>query len=196
MSIYRALEKLELAIMNSRRLIWPFGKYILLDRDKVLNFLDGVRASLPEEIKQARWITKEKEKQLKEAREKRDAMIAEADVKAGEILQKARDDAARMVAESEIVGLARAKAEDMLRNAEEKATYTLEEADKRATSMVRDAENTRNRTLAQVEKETDEVRRSAQDFAYRIFDNMEKEFGRILGVLQKGKQQVTPGSKE
>ena len=97
-----------------------------------------MRATIPEEIKQARWIVKERQEMLAEAKREAERMIGEA-----------RDHAAREASQQEVVKLAERQAEDVLADARRKAREMRLGADDYAD----DLEN--------MEDEPDQVRRSA-----------------------------------
>ncbi|MGM9613759.1 MAG: hypothetical protein ACI3XZ_09640 [Butyricicoccus sp.] len=85
----------------------PFTDKCMLERDRVLDMLDELRVSLPSDIKMAQDIV-----------EKRNELIA-AGKREADALKKQAEEAARvMVSETEVVKAARAKAKEILVNAE------------------------------------------------------------------------------
>jgi vacuolar-type H+-ATPase subunit H len=60
-----------------------------IDRESVYDILDRMRAILPEETKQARWITKERGDLLREAKKECDQLISEARSRAHDLLSPA-----------------------------------------------------------------------------------------------------------
>jgi cell division septum initiation protein DivIVA len=96
----------------------PLSSSALLNRDEVLELIDQMKDTLPDEIKQARWIVKDREELLSKARRDAEVMVEQAREeqlrlasheavvqKAGEeserILQEAADDARRLRLEAE-----------------------------------------------------------------------------------------------
>ena len=65
-----------------------------------------MRATVPEEIKQARWIVKERQE-----------MLAEAKREAERIIREARDQQERLINQQEVVRLAERQAEDLIEEA-------------------------------------------------------------------------------
>jgi vacuolar-type H+-ATPase subunit H len=65
-----------------------------------------MRATIPEEIKQARWIVKERQE-----------MLAEAKREAERIIKEARDEQARLINEEEVVRQAEREAEQIVEEA-------------------------------------------------------------------------------
>ena len=70
----------------------------MVDADKIYEIIDEIRAQFPDELKQARWIVKERQE-----------MLEEAEKEANRILEEARDRAQSLAAEQEIVKLAESR---------------------------------------------------------------------------------------
>lgn len=91
----------------------PFGQrepYRLIDADKILNLLDDIRMSFPEEFQKARRILRE-----------RDEMLDSAEQEADHIVKDATDKAELLASEQEIVRRANDQAVEIRRRAEEEA---------------------------------------------------------------------------
>jgi hypothetical protein len=85
----------------------PLSSNALIDREMFLSRLEGLRASLPDELRAARWMVRERE-----------AFIARTNEKFREIVGRARDEADALVAESNIVAEAVEEANILVRRAE------------------------------------------------------------------------------
>jgi hypothetical protein len=96
----------------------PLSSSALLNRDEVLELIEEMKGSLPDEIKQARWIVKDREELLGKARRDAEAMVEQArqeqlrlasheavvqraNEEAERIVQEAADDARRLRLEAE-----------------------------------------------------------------------------------------------
>ena len=55
---------------------FPMTDKVMIDRDEIYDLLDQMRATIPEEIKQARWIVKERQEMLQEAKEESERILA------------------------------------------------------------------------------------------------------------------------
>src|ERR671929_629064 len=53
----------------------PLSSSALLNRDEVLDLIEQMKDSLPDEVKQARWIVKDREELLAKARRDAEAMV-------------------------------------------------------------------------------------------------------------------------
>jgi cell division septum initiation protein DivIVA len=121
----------------------PLSSSVLVNRDEVLEMLAQMQEDLPEEIKQARWIVKDREELLGKAREEGDRII-----------EQARDEQLRM-----------ARKEEVARAAEEEAERILAEAEDRARSMRDEAEDYVDAKLAQFEIALRKILEDAQGTA-------------------------------
>ncbi|MGB9809227.1 MAG: ATPase, partial [Caldanaerobacter sp.] len=88
MNIFKILDDFEEMIKNSKRV--PITGKLIVSEEAVLDFLDQIRTALPDELHQAKWLNKEKERVIQEAKEEAERILAEA-----------RQQASRMVNESE-----------------------------------------------------------------------------------------------
>jgi vacuolar-type H+-ATPase subunit H len=85
----------------------PLSSNALVDREIFLTKLETLRASLPDELRAARWMVRERE-----------AFISRTNEKAREIVDNARTEADALVAESNIVSEAVEEANILVRRAE------------------------------------------------------------------------------
>ena len=96
----------------------PLSSSVLISRDEVLDLLEGVLGKLPEELRQARWLLREREEFRAEQRREADALMEE--VKA---------QAERMVSRTELVRQAKTSAQQIVDEAEETARRLRHEVD-------------------------------------------------------------------
>lgn len=85
----------------------PLSSNALVDRELFLTKLETLRASLPDDLRAARWMVRERE-----------AFISRTNEKAREIVDKAREEADALVADSNIVKEAVEEANILVRRAE------------------------------------------------------------------------------
>lgn len=98
MDVLELIDKLDDLIHNARAV--PLTDQVRIDREAIYELLDEMRSTIPEEVKQARWIVKERQE-----------MLAEAKREADRIVNEARELAAREVSQQEIVKQAEREAE-------------------------------------------------------------------------------------
>src|SRR6266566_1592802 len=105
MDVLVLIDKLDDLVHNAKAV--PLTDQVRIDREEIYEILDQMRATIPEEIKQARWIVKERQEMLAEASEQavREASQTEivkiAERQADEIVQDARRSAHEMKMEME-----------------------------------------------------------------------------------------------
>ena len=107
MDVLELIDKLDDLIHNARAV--PLTDQVRIDRDAIYDVLDQMRSTIPEEVKQARWIVKERQE-----------MLAEAKREAERIVGEARDKAAQEASEQEVVKRAEREAADILEEARQR----------------------------------------------------------------------------
>lgn len=104
MDVLVLIDKLDDMIHNAKPI--PLTDNVRVDKEEIYDLLDQMRATIPEEIKQARWIVKERQE-----------MLAEAKREAERIVKEAHDEQLRLVSEQEVVKQAENHAEDIIEEA-------------------------------------------------------------------------------
>jgi cell division septum initiation protein DivIVA len=107
----------------------PLSSSVLVNRDEVLELLASMQEALPDEIKQARWIVKDRE----------------------ELLAKAKADGELIVAAAHDQQLKMARQEAIVQRANEEAERISSEAEEQGRAMRREAEEYVDAKLAQFE---------------------------------------------
>src|SRR4029453_19529423 len=70
------LQQLEELVLEAKSM--PLSSSVLVNKDEVLQMLTDMQESLPEEIKQARWIVKDREDLLSKARAEGERIVDQA----------------------------------------------------------------------------------------------------------------------
>jgi len=83
MDVLVLIDKLDDLIHNARSV--PLTDSVMIDREEIYDLLDQMRSTIPEEIKQARWIVKERQEMLVEAKQEAERVVAEAQEKAEQL---------------------------------------------------------------------------------------------------------------
>ena len=76
MDVLVLIDKLDDLVHNAKQV--PLTDQVRVDKDEIYDLLDQMRATIPEEIKQARWIVKERQEMLAEAKREAERLISEA----------------------------------------------------------------------------------------------------------------------
>ena len=127
MDIMALVDKLEDLVAEGKKV--PLTPSVMINEERIFEIIDEIRASFPDEIKQARWIVKERQE-----------MLDEAEKEASKILDEAQQKADELAAETEIARLA-----------EEKATKTVEDAMGKEREIRLGAEDYADEMLANLE---------------------------------------------
>ena len=77
MEIFTLLENLEELIENSKKM--PFTSKIMIEQEDILNIIKDIRLKMPEDMKQAKWISEERDRILEEAKKEADDVVKEAE---------------------------------------------------------------------------------------------------------------------
>ena len=104
MDVLVLIDKLDDLVHNAKPV--PLTDQVRVDKEEIYDLLDQMRATIPEEIKQARWIVKERQE-----------MLAEAKREAERILREARERQDRLISQEEITKQAERGAEDIIEDA-------------------------------------------------------------------------------
>lgn len=133
------LNKIESLIEKSKRM--PFSSNVIINENDIYDLIDELRNVIPEEFKQARWIVKERENMLEEAKRN-----------AEKIIKKAEDKAEILVSETEILKNASRKSEEIMAISEAKARTIRLEAEDYADEKLASLEAALHKILSAIEK--------------------------------------------
>jgi F0F1-type ATP synthase membrane subunit b/b' len=118
----------------------PLSASVMINRDEVLELVEEALSRLPEELRQARWLLREREE-----------FLAKVQREGDDILEAARVRVERMVQRTEVV-----------RSAEHRAREVLDEAETEARRLRHEAEDFCDQKLAQFEIVLDRTLRTVQ----------------------------------
>lgn len=128
--VHRSEEALRQAVeMVETARSMPMSATVMINRDEILEILDEVLAQLPDELRAARWLLKEREE-----------VRAKAHREAEEIIADAKSHVARMVQRTEVV-----------KAAESRGRQIIDDAEAEARRMTREAEDYCDQKLASFE---------------------------------------------
>ena len=104
MDVLVLIDKLDALVRNARRV--PLRSEVRVDKEELSDLLNELRETIPQELKEARWIIKE-----------RDEMLAAAEREAERILGEARERQNQLVVEHHLTGEAELASEDIIDDA-------------------------------------------------------------------------------
>ena len=137
MDILQMIDRLEELLNESRPL--PFTRNVIVDEDRMLDLIDQMRVSIPEEVKKAQQLLSQ-----------RDRLLAQAQEEANRTIAIAREKSDQLVERDQVVQAAYAQSDQIKGQAEVDAQAIRMEADKYALETLRTLENEMERTLNQV----------------------------------------------
>jgi cell division septum initiation protein DivIVA len=144
MDILALIDRIEELVDSGRGV--PFSSNKLVDPDKIYELIDEIRANFPDELKQARWIVKERQE-----------MLEEAEKEANRILEEARDRAQAIASEQEIVRLAEQQAADIMDDARAREREIRLGAEDYADEMLANLEVNLGKLLTAVQRGRDRL---------------------------------------
>ena len=147
MDITNAIDRLEFLINNSK--VMPITGSLMMDKAKLVELVDQLRLGIPQEVRAAGEVLSQKE----------------------QIMNVAMADARR----------AKAKAED-----EFSRQLTDSEQHRRAEQILQDAQERASRILQMAEAEAEARRTDADAYALRTLRSLEREINGISGSVRKG----------
>jgi hypothetical protein len=152
MDISARIQQLEELIREAKSM--PLSSSALVNREEVLELIEGLRQTLPEEIKQARWVVKDREELLGKARRDAEGLV-----------ERGRQEQSRLLAREEVVTRAAEESERILAEAREQARQIRLEAEDYVDAKLAQFEialaKTQDdlaKTLIQVEKGREKLR--------------------------------------
>jgi cell division septum initiation protein DivIVA len=144
MDILTLIDRMEEVIDHGRNV--PMTQQRMVDTDKLYELIDEIRAQYPDELKQARWIVKERQE-----------MLEEAEKEANRILEEARERAQALAAEQEVVRLAEQQAAEILDDARSREREIRLGAEDYADEMLANLEANLGKLLTAVQRGRDRL---------------------------------------
>src|SRR3954471_5571533 len=108
MDLQYLIDRLETLVRNARRM--PMMSKIMMDEQELVDLVDQMRTVLPEEIRYAKHVLREKEQ-----------ILADAQEQADDILRTAREQADLMIQREGLLKEARTQADKMIQEAQAEA---------------------------------------------------------------------------
>ena len=151
MDITNIIDRLEALVETSKRM--PGTKARMVEEDKLLKLVEQLRLAIPQDMRAAQEVI-----------EKKDSILAQAQIEARKIRNEAEDDYAAKLDQNELMVTARRQSEDILAEAEQKASRMVDHAD----------------------IESRRTRSDSDAYVIESLKNLEREATQILGSVRKG----------
>jgi hypothetical protein len=137
MDILHLVDRLEELFNESRSV--PFTHSVIVDEDRMLDIIDQMRVSIPEEIKKAQQLLAQ-----------RDRILAQAQEEANRTLQLAREKSDQLVERDSIVLAANARSEQIVAQGRAEAEHQKRDADEYVLDTLQKLEEEMGRVMTQV----------------------------------------------
>ena len=137
-------------VSEGRRM--PIGAGVVVDRRRLLDLVDQMRAALPNEIREAEDILKRKSEVLERADEEAKLKLSRAEAQADDIIEN-----------ESIVKAAQARSEMLVREAEARGDRMLMDAETQAKSRMAEAEKLANEQMDEADRYAAEMLRRLED---------------------------------
>ena len=141
----------ELIVLVEEAKSVPLSSSAVINRDEFLELLAQLKEEVPEEVRQARWMTRDRDELLSRARKEAERLIAEA-----------REQRDRLLSRTEIVHAAQREAERILEEARDRATKMRLEAEDYIDKKLAAFEIVLNQTLTTVARGRGELQSDRQ----------------------------------
>ncbi len=119
MDILQLIEELEDVLDDGTNV--PFTKKVAVDPDAIFEIVKDIRSSLPEEIRQAKWVNDEKDRILKEANDQANSIVAQSNQKKKDADEEMQRRFEELVNESSVTRAATRRGEEIIANAQKQA---------------------------------------------------------------------------
>jgi cell division septum initiation protein DivIVA len=168
MDILYLVDRLDNLIASSRRM--PLVNQIMLKEGDILSIIDQMRASIPDEVKQARRIIQEK-----------DRILSQAQAEATNLLAQARLETERAMEREGLLEVAEERSQEIIRQAKERSQAVLRHADEEADRLKIEADSYVTETL-----------RALREHLLSI----ETDVGRTIMSIERGLETMEPDHEE
>ncbi len=145
MDLLSALNELEELIETSSKV--PFTRKVMVEEERLLDLLDRIRTTMPEEIRQAKWIIQEREK-----------VLGDSQKEAMRILDAVQNQIERKADDSEVVRQSKIVAEEIIAKAESVAREMREGAKGYADDILGNLQDSLGKINSQIEQGRSELR--------------------------------------
>lgn len=150
MEVLKVLDEIEEQIESSTRI--PMTGKAIISAEMFLDYIDKIRSLLPEELRQAQWVSKE-----------RDRIIQEAEAEAQQIVSKTHNEVRLMANETEVVREANNQAAEILMEAQQKALEIEQGANNYAYEVLHSLEQNLSKALTVIKKGQEQLQPEEKD---------------------------------
>jgi len=152
--LYETVDELTTVIENARSV--PMSGSCMVPRDHLLDLLDDLRESLPNEVQRAGRIVEQRTEILEQAQAEAERLTEETRAESEELMASARR------TRDEVLGMARRSRDELVAQAQGEAEELLAQADAEAERIVAEARVAAEALLAEAREQQAEALAAAQ----------------------------------
>ena len=172
--MYVDLEMIELfeeleSIVNNASSI-PFSQKSGIDKNEVLGIIGEIKVLIPEEVKQATWINKERHKIINDAKQEATTLIEQANKEAERVREEYNNNIEELKKNSEDVVKAYVEASEPVVKAEQQAKDIIDRA----------------------ERVANEIRAGSIEYADNILSSVEYNLKSVLEEVSRDRAELNP----
>lgn len=139
MDLQYLIDRLETIVTGAKRV--PISNKLMLDEQELADLIDQMRTVIPEEVRTARKIMRE-----------RDSILSEAQQQADDVLKNAHQQAEMLLDEQGLLAEAQARANQFMEEVESQAQERIQGADEYARQVLTQLRDQLGRHLKTIEK--------------------------------------------
>lgn len=143
----KLLEDLESLVLNASKM--PFTSKKMIEEEELLQIIDDLKASMPEELEQSQKVLAEKDKIIADAQRHADSMVAQA-----------KDYIAKLTEESKLVRQAQEQANQIVVSATKSSDELKSSSITYAGDVLKYVETTLQKTLASIQQNRESLLQS------------------------------------
>ena len=162
MDLLHLIDRLEEQIGEARRL--PIGTGSVVDRRRLLDLVDQLRAAVPAEVREAQEVL-----------DRKDEVLAKADDEAAMRISRADDEVARRISDSEITKAAEARVEQIMADARMEADRLLEDGRRRVEEKVSEGERLASEQMDEADR-----------YALEMLRKLEQQLNAFMASVRSG----------
>lgn len=137
MDILHLVDRLE-ELFNESRPVW-FTHSVIVDEDRLLDLIDQMRITIPEEIKKSQQLLSQ-----------RDRILAQAQEEANRTIALAREKSDKLVEKDSVTQAAQVRADQLIAQAKNECTQTKKDADEYVLQTLGNLQIELEKSLSQV----------------------------------------------
>jgi len=168
MDLLHLVDRLEELIDEAQKM--PLGNRVIIDRRRLLDLIDQMRISIPQEVREAGELVSN-----------RGSIIRDAEEESGIIIGRAEEKAAGLVEEHAITEAAKAHGQEISDEAERRLTQRVEQANDDIQIRIEES-----RDLARQQMQ------AADSYALELLQRLDRQLQAFVGSVQSGIHQVEP----